>query len=479
MRASLELERKIDFAETASRSAYDGEKLHAYLGDEAGKTKVEDILERHNVVKLTASQGAGAVITGLLMYPSTVADMESGGGEPYYKLSVFSDFTKRNPVTGQTMSGLARIFMPAYDGLEGFIGEYGESIIGTPTKEQAKFIGKQYGAKYHIESTLNTYVADGSADAMIEYYTFKALHPTTYADCFRVSDGNIGFNIAQLDRGISYSRRNKHRVLRGKFEWEGGIIDGKVSFHENPLGDWEISYQMPSGMSNRRVKLRDTPFGECWIPEFMGKFTAGQDPIKFHTKSEARIFDESTRRSKGAGVVFRHRDKSIDDDNKPVEDWETHCFVAIYLKRIDDDDLYAEEQLKACVYFGAMAFPETNLAIVVKHFIKRGYAGYLKYYIDENTKRMPNMPGAYAGTANKEELMSSIGKWINYHAHRCLHEDLLVQMKQIRGSEEMTKYDLIAAAGWALYSLDSYHGQDVVENSSIDIDLEDYIKSYN
>lgn len=48
-------------------------------------------------------------------------------------------------------------FTPAYDGYEGFIDEYGMSVVDTPTKEQAKFIGKDIGAKEYLQNVRESY----------------------------------------------------------------------------------------------------------------------------------------------------------------------------------------------------------------------------------------------------------------------------------------------------------------------------------
>ena len=46
-----------------------------------------------------------------------------------------------------TANTLVRYFCPAYDGLAGFIGKYGESIIDAPNEEQSEYLIAKYGIK--------------------------------------------------------------------------------------------------------------------------------------------------------------------------------------------------------------------------------------------------------------------------------------------------------------------------------------------
>ena len=58
--------------------------------------------------------------------------------------------------------------------------------------------------------------------------------------------------------------------------------------------------------------------------------------------------------------------------------------------------------LLCAIYYGGMTFSENNIGIVNKHFIKRGYAGYLKYAVDEMTGRRKENPGYFMGRVSPE-----------------------------------------------------------------------------
>jgi hypothetical protein len=94
-------------------------------------------------------------------------------------------------------------------------------------------------------------------------------------------------------------------------------------------------------------------------------------------------------------------------------------------------------------------FLERNKTNTWQHFIERGYGGFLQYEIEISTGRPKDKPGAYAGGDNETELFAETKDYITYHSHIEEHISYLNECKNIRGKEEMTKYDLFSAAGWA------------------------------
>ena len=134
------MESKINFKNTALNS-YDSGRVSALLMDEAGKwPKDVPVNQYWPIVKKTLMRGA--IKVGFCVIPSTANDAKSGG-EPYKAL-----FDESNQfIEPYTATGLYRYFCPAYDGYEGFIDEYGNSIIENPTDEQKKYVLERYGMK--------------------------------------------------------------------------------------------------------------------------------------------------------------------------------------------------------------------------------------------------------------------------------------------------------------------------------------------
>lgn len=93
---------------------YDGQKLHRYVGDEAGKTVETDVYERHEVVRYCLLDDEGRVI-GKALYTTTVEkiDSDKDGVQDAFKLLWNESDQLRRGEDGRTGSGLYRFFMSA------------------------------------------------------------------------------------------------------------------------------------------------------------------------------------------------------------------------------------------------------------------------------------------------------------------------------------------------------------------------------
>lgn len=466
-----ELESALDFATTADRKFYDGKKLYFYHAEEEGKCRLEDINARWDIIKKCLAQGKEIDIHGFSIHPTTVRDMEDKngrGGMAFYKLCNDSNYYQRLMTNGQTYSGLYRLFIPGYDGMEGFIGRFGESIIDTPTPEQALFIKKDYGAKHYIMEEREMLLRKGTPEAMEKYYRIREETPICWADCFNIMSGNMGFNEVILDKRIAELRRQgTDYYTRGNFEWVGGIRDGKVTFvRDEVAGRWEVYKLLPDNQTSLKFKHANSGYltGYSWVPASPEKFTAGGDPYQFLTRAESGYMSDKSKLSKGGGAIFEERDMRIDPETKPISDWETHNFVATYSCRPKDDDQYAEDMLLACVYYGSMMYPERNVKLIVKYFCNRGYQAFLKHDIDEYGV-IAKEPGVHSLLESKDKLFKGIRTYIEWHGHRCKSLSFLMQCKEIRLLEEMKKYDLFTACGCALMGSQSQYAKLITSKS--------------
>ena len=144
VKASEALDSQIDWRNTKNNS-YDGEKLKTFISDEGGKWLEADCSKNWQIVKPALSQGRK--IIGKAFLPSTVNEMEEGGKA--FK-DIWDDSDQEDKVIGtnRTKSGLYRYFTPAYDGFEGFIDEYGQSVIENPKSK----VFDKYGDEITIGS---------------------------------------------------------------------------------------------------------------------------------------------------------------------------------------------------------------------------------------------------------------------------------------------------------------------------------------
>ncbi len=445
------LDTEISFRSSAEQS-YDGDKLYFHHGDEVGKTTETDIFHRHDVVKECTAQGSGRKIFGHCLNTSTVEEMEKKGGRNFKILcdqSMFHDQYKNE--SGRTDSWLATLFLPAFDGLEGFCDQYGMSIIDKPTKEQLKWLQKQnpeqtvfIGAKKYLEQEAN----DKKRSGIQHYFKFVRKYPTEYKHCWISSNADSGMpldiiedRISELAPQYGYKDITKRPVRRGNFVRKDPTSpDGIVVWvDDEENGRFVVSYLHKDPKdANRRIIDHDGMFK----PEVMGFGIAGGDPFGF-TRTEGR------RHSNGGGSVFRYRTAN-DGDDLIITGWEGGRFICTYNYRADTKDEYCEDMIMMCQYYGVLMNPEVNRPDLVDYFMRRGYGGYLKYFWDSNTGRLRKTPGFTSNEVNKQKLFRVIRDYLRVHGMREMHLDFLEECLEIEGIEKMTDFDLFTACGAAL-----------------------------
>jgi hypothetical protein len=428
--AEIGLESMINYADSQP-GAYDGDKLFFHHDDEIGKLqRGVSCWDRHLVVKECLV--TGSEIIGFTIKTSTVGEMEKGGGKMFKHMCQMSDYFTRNP-NGQTRSGLAVGFIPAQDGLQGFVDRYGNSVIDTPTKEQAAFIGKDIGSKEYLDNRRKGYLDAGDYEGLSEEIR---LYPQKFTECFRTSAKSSGFNMQKLETYIDDLRFKKaeNMPVEGSFRWINGEKDGRVEFVAKKGGKFKVSHQLNPEQSNR--KWHDEA-EETWKPGNTNYGVAGADPFKFNKT-------EGNRKSNGGGAVVR---KGILKDGDFAM---KRKFVCTYSNRTYDKHEYAEDMLMMCCYYGINMFPEINVPLIWEYFESRGYAGFLLYKIDPTLYTANKTPGANTTEKLKQEIFTEFMNFIEHEADEETHLELLEELRDIGGPEEMTFYDLFTAAGFAI-----------------------------
>lgn len=447
--ADVGLESKITYATSSSSYFYDQEKLLIYIRDEAGKVIAENIHEGWPTVKQCLGQGDGMVINGFGLFPSTSGKFDKEGGESFSYLIQDSDFYQRTP-NGQTKSGLVTVFIPADEGLEGYIDAYGNSVKEKPTPEQKKALNVSIGATEYLLAEREHFLKMGTIKSIEDYRTKCRLYPLDLDECFLTDSHGSGFNMIILDKRISELRFNDKLTTRGNFEWLEGKKDTKVIFREDPInGKWLVSKLLPEGQSNLKF-FRDGH----WYPYHRRKIMHCGDPFSFDETEHARM-------SMGGMLGMERRNKEVDTDEKNILDWETPRIIYTYSFRETETDKFAEDCLLANIYYGGLMNPESNIELIRKHYKRRGYAGYLLYMHDDQ--------GGYRNTAgyhlrnNADKMLGLAADFIERHGHKCNHIEVLQQCKDLRGKKDITNKDLVAVLGGCLLGIDDDY--DSVEQS--------------
>ena len=443
------LNSKIGFATTSRKEFYDQKRLDFIQVEEAGKTRIENIIDRHGVLKRCIAEGA--LIKGLMIYNSTAEDMDHDSGQRFEKLSYDSMFEERL-VNGQTKSGLINVYFPYYEAVAGFIDKWGEPIVHTPTPEQVPYMtikkknlkGELMGAKEFFESLELDLKNKGDLRGLAQH---QRQHPNKFRECFALAIAGSNFSVDILkDRIMELKFDKDKRVVIGDFIWTGPQYLSKVEFHENPYGKWYVSHRLGPMESNQSICYD----GFNKMPRFDSGYIVSADAYRF---DETDTF----RESKGGIAVYEMYNPVIDGEKLSAKDYVSERFVATYCDREETKELYAEEVLKAALYYNGLVYPEINVTIVQDVFIRRGFRGYLHFDVDERGFKRKNCGFNTAGSTIKQKMFTYIDSWINIHAAKCDHRRLLEECLMIRGPKFTKDFDLfVAMAGCLLGAASKY-----------------------
>ena len=371
------LDTTIDWKNTGDNS-YDGEKLRLLVHDESGKwERPDNILNNWRVTKTTLRLGSR--IIGKCMMGSTSNALDKGG-ENFKKLYYASDVTKRNR-NGQTASGLYSLFIPMEWNYEGFIDSYGIPVFDTPEKPvegpQGELI--EVGVIEHWQNE-----ADGlknDQDALNEYYR---QFPRTEEHAFRDETKNSIFNLTKIYEQIDYNEdlRNSNVVSTGNFSWANGIKDSKVIFTPNPNGRFKITWVPSVELQNRQIIRNGIKYPGN---EHIGAFGCDSYDISGTTDG---------RGSKGAlhGLT-----------TFSMEDHPPHTFFLEYIARPQTAEMFFEDVLMACVFYGMPLLAENNKPRLLYYFKRRGYRGYSMNRPDRLWNKLSPAEKEIGGIPNSSE----------------------------------------------------------------------------
>jgi hypothetical protein len=340
----------IDWRNTEENS-YDGEKLLMLSHDESGKwVQPNNITNNWRVTKTCLR--LGSMIIGKCMMGSTSNALDKGGGN-FKKLYEDSDPSQRNN-NGQTKSGLYNLFIPMEWNMEGFIDIYGMPVFRKPETPVKGVDGQMIknGAIDYWEAEVDSLKND--ADALNEYYR---QFPRTEAHAFRDESKSSLFNLTKIYQQIDFNDAHiaEHTVIRGSFQWMNGEKDTKVMFMPDQRGRFLISWIPPANLQNRVVVRNGVKYPGN---EHVGAFGCDSYDI-------SAVVDG--RGSNGAlhGKTMYHMDEG------PVNE-----FFLEYIARPQTAEIFFEEVLMACVFYGMPILIENNKPRLLYHFKNRGYRGF-------------------------------------------------------------------------------------------------------
>ena len=367
----------IDWKNTDDNS-YDGEKLLLLIHDESGKwLKPNNILNNWRVTKTCLRLGNRVI--GKCMMGSTSNALTKGGSE-FKKLYYDSDPKTRN-ANGQTKSGLYSLFIPMEWNMEGFIDRYGMPVL-EPHESPIEGINGDYiygDAISYWENEVESMKND--ADALNEFYR---QFPRTESHAFRDESKQSLFNLTKIYQQIDYNDEmiKEHFITRGSFHWENGIKDSRVIFSPDKAGRFLISWTPNKNLQNRVVTRNGIKYPGN---EHLGAF--GCDS-----------YDISGTVGGGGSNGALHGLTKFNMDDAPSNE-----FFLEYVARPQTAEIFYEDVLMACVFYGMPILVENNKPRLLYHFKNRGYRGFSMNRPDKSFNKLSKTEKELGGIPNSSE----------------------------------------------------------------------------
>lgn len=443
------LDNLIDWQST-DENAYDGFALHRGYVDEPGKWTEVNINEFWRIFRKTLVKGKH--IRGKACFTSTVNSPQKGGAN-FKKIWEDSNYFNKDD-NGRTKSGMYKLFVPAYKGLEGFIDVYGNSVIEDPEKGKEP-LDKQ-GAKILIGSKtylLNERKAlEGDPELLAEE---KRQMPFTEQEALRNYDSICHFNRTNITSQLDWMESEKKNIImpvKGNFRWEGGIRDSKVLWNPDPNGRWQLLVAPDEGKDNVRMSQ-----GKEFMPLKSSDFVSGVDPF------DHDYVVEKSRFSLGASHVYKI--------HKPEDPNNSDLFACQYQFRPPTANLFYEDMIMQCVFFGAELFVENDRGAIKGYFKERGYGAYLMkiptgfFEGNNNTKLTEGVSANKSRTA----LINLIEEHSYNNCHKMFFKETLEDWLDFDASDT-TKSDLTMSSGYTLIAANRHNK--VMLNSNSDTPMQ-------
>ena len=371
------LDTTIDWKNTGDNS-YDGEKLSLLVHDESGKwERPDNILNNWRVTKTCLRLGSR--IIGKCMMGSTSNALDKGG-DNFKKLYNDSDVTKRNK-NGQTKSGLYSLFIPMEWNFEGFIDEFGQPVFRTPDEGCYGPDGEliDIGVVDHWQNEV-----DGLKDDQDGLNEFYRQFPRTTEHAFRDETKNSIFNLVKIYEQIDYNEGigSSAVVNTGNFQWVNGVKDSKVIFYPDPKGRFKISWVPPAHLQNRVIVKNGIKYPGN---EHMGAFGCDSYDIS------------GTVDGRGSNGSLHGLTKFS------MEDAPANAFFLEYVARPQTAEMFFEDVLMACVFYGMPILAENNKPRLLYYIRRRGYRGFSMNRPDKVWNKLSVAEKEIGGIPNSSE----------------------------------------------------------------------------
>ena len=402
------------------------------------------------------------------MMGSTSNALSKGGGT-FKKLYEDSNVLKRNS-NGMTKSGMYSLFIPMEWNMEGFIDRYGHPVFRTP-KTAIRGVDDEmidFGAVNYWENEVTSLKSD--PDALNEFYR---QFPRTESHAFRDESKSSLFNLTKIYQQIDYndSLIQNHHTTRGSFHWLNGEKDTKVVFSPDKRGRFLVSWTPEKALQNRIIVKNGIKYP---ANEHLGAF--GCDS-----------YDISGVVGGGGSNGALHGVTKFNMDNAPSNE-----FFLQYVARPQTAEIFFEEVLMACVFYGMPILAENNKPRILYHFKNRGYRGFSMNRPDKVYTKLSKTERELGGIPNTSEdvkqshaaaIESYIEKYVGIDMEGTYRDsDAMGSMIFTRTLEDWarfdinnrTRYDATISSGLAVMAIQKHLYQPQKKESKISINFARY-----
>ena len=276
----------------------------------------------------------------------------------------------------------------------------------------------------------------------------KRQFPWTPEEAFRVSTDDCLFDSERIYQQIDYIEgAGGKMVTKGNFVWTNGIKDTKVVWRPDKKGKWSVVLLPDSSKINSQV----VKFGSKY-PGNELEFVSGCDPFDHDVTTDGR-------RSDAASYIFRKFNAHEQDDS--------HMFVCQYIHRPPKAEIFFEDILMQCIFYGCPILVENNKIGLIQYFKRRGYEKYLMARPESThtkfSKKQTEVGIPATGAAVANAIVDSIQSYVydyvgineDGHIGRVFFYELLKDWLEFDVNNR-TKYDASMASGFTLLASQKY-----------------------
>jgi hypothetical protein len=234
----------------------------------------------------------------------------------------------------------------------------------------------------------------------ISYNEELRAFPMTTDEAFRDELHQSLFNIERIISQMKFNDEFEveKTLVRGNFQWKDGVKDSVVEWKPNERGRFLVSWIPPEELQNRfEIKMNHGGYSKHPLNDDLGAFGCDTYDISGTVegvRKDGTYNEETSRASKGA----LHGLTSFTLGDVP-----SNAFFLEYVSRPKTAEMFFEDVLMACVFYGMPILAENNKPRLLYHFKNRGYRGYSVTRFDKTSNRLSPTEKELGGMPNSSE----------------------------------------------------------------------------